>query len=550
MQRVKEFCDNLDKYSRREGVKFQDLVDKSKSLNKKFFQHLVIFASREINRSDFGGRFAIKSYIILKVTKEVASEIFKDSLPALTTINSILTATRNSVIKFEKKYKDKLELLRRRKIDKKDLDGTQSPDIVLIGDSILDNSFWNDVKNNNTGQLLIKTGSDEGLKVIDHSTEEITSGRLLRALLQKRTVDVRDHYVEHREEIDYPYPNNGKVPVTPKALNINENSTVFISVGGNDVVLEGVINPVEILDNVKQIVEIYQKAGAKVVYIIPYPPTTEMIENTPGIQALYSTILKLVKNSGLQYMSLENFTDAERADPGSGIPEPTVKGAKTLADMIFKYYKDQNNSDDDDSDDAEKYDRFVGKNVILTNWDGTKQKVKIIKNDKQGKKLFVDGGHVLIYTNIGEGRAVTAIEIDDDDSSESSDSEDSENDDPEPDVALTQSKKIREWLRNKYGKDWWKVDADEKKKRKKEARAALSKPKSEKPKPRKPKAEKPKPNKAPRKRKLKPPPSLLDPLRLFYTSLYKENPESSMAIEWLTKHSLYKDGQLVEGNEE
>jgi hypothetical protein len=326
MQRVKEFCDNLDKYSRGEGVKFQDLVDKAKSLNKKFFQHLVISASREINRSDFGGRFAIKSYIILKITKQAASEIFGDSLMALTAINSILTTSRNSVIKFEKKYKDKLKLLRRRKITKKDLD----------------------------------------------------------------------------------------------------------------------------------------------------------------------------------------------------------------------------------LDDAEKYDRFVGENVILTTWDGAKQKVKIIKNDKQGKKLLVDGGHVLIYTNIGEGRAVTAIEIDNEDS------EDLGDDDPEPDVVLAQSKKIREWLRNKYGKDWWQVDADEKKRRKKEARIALSKPekppkskpKKSKSKSRKPKPEKSKPNKTPRKRKLKPPPSLLDPLRLFYTSLYKENPESSMAIEWLTKHSLYKDGQLVEGIEE
>ena len=539
MQRVKEFCDNLDKYSRGEGVKFQDLVDKAKSLNKKFFQHLILFASREINRSDFGGRFAIKSYIILKVTKQAASEIFKDSLAALTAINSILTTTRNSVIKFEQKYKDKLERLRRGNSVRW---RPRSPDIVLIGDSILDNSYWNGVENNNTGQLLIKMGSDEGLKVIDHSTEEITSEVLLRALYGVRPVKVRDHYVKHREEIGYPYPKSAwrpvplraKVPVIPQQLHINENSTVFISVGGNDVVLEGVIDPEVILNNIRKIVKVYQRAGAKVVYIIPYPPTTEMIENTPGIQVLYSAILKLVKNSGLQYISLEGFTDAERADPGSGIPEPTVKGAKTLTDMIFKYYKDQDDDLDDDLDDAEKYDRFVGKNVILTNWDGTKQKVKIIKNDKQGKKLLVDGGHVLIYTNIGEGRAVTAIEIDKDDS-------DDDDDDDEP---IT-TQKIREWLRNKYGKDWWKVDADEKKRRKKEARTALSKPK-----PRKPKAEKPKPNKAPRKRKLKPPPSLLDPLRLFYTSLYKENPESSMAIEWLTKHSLYKDGQLVEGIEE
>ena len=53
-----------------------------------------------------------------------------------------------------------------------------------------------------------------------------------------------------------------------------------------------------------------------------------------------------------------------------------------------------------------------------------------------------------------------------------------------------------------------------------------------------------KPNK--RTRKPKEPPSALDPLRLFYTSLFVENPESQMAIDWLTKYSLLVDGELVE----
>tara|TARA_E500000178_G_scaffold293510_1_gene298308 strand:- start:472 stop:687 length:216 start_codon:yes stop_codon:yes gene_type:complete len=67
---------------------------------------------------------------------------------------------------------------------------------------------------------------------------------------------------------------------------------------------------------------------------------------------------------------------------------------------------------------SEKYDRFVGRNVILTNWNGLKQKVKIIANDKQGKKLNVDnngnGIHYLTYANIGEDCAVTKIDFDSD----------------------------------------------------------------------------------------------------------------------------------------
>ena len=66
------------------------------------------------------------------------------------------------------------------------------------------------------------------------------------------------------------------------------------------------------------------------------------------------------------------------------------------------------------------FDKYVNRNVILTNWDGLKQHVKIIKNNKEKKCLEVEATwnygsaiHVITYTNIGEGCAVTNIEFDD-----------------------------------------------------------------------------------------------------------------------------------------
>ena len=66
---------------------------------------------------------------------------------------------------------------------------------------------------------------------------------------------------------------------------------------------------------------------------------------------------------------------------------------------------------------SQTYDIYVGKNVILTNWNGLKQHVRIIKNNKQKKCLeVVDLNntydiHFLTYKNIGEGCAVTKIDI-------------------------------------------------------------------------------------------------------------------------------------------
>tara|TARA_A100001015_G_scaffold317937_1_gene436267 strand:- start:739 stop:993 length:255 start_codon:yes stop_codon:yes gene_type:complete len=64
-----------------------------------------------------------------------------------------------------------------------------------------------------------------------------------------------------------------------------------------------------------------------------------------------------------------------------------------------------------------EYDKFINKDVTFTLWNGEKQYVKIIKNDKKNKELHVVGDnledvHYLIYKNIGEGNAVVKMEID------------------------------------------------------------------------------------------------------------------------------------------
>lgn len=70
---------------------------------------------------------------------------------------------------------------------------------------------------------------------------------------------------------------------------------------------------------------------------------------------------------------------------------------------------------------SQTYDIYVGKNVILTNWNGLKQYVRILKNNKQKKCLEIISLnntydiHFLTYENIGEGCAVTNIKIEEDD---------------------------------------------------------------------------------------------------------------------------------------
>tara|TARA_B100001093_G_scaffold500939_2_gene551986 strand:- start:2264 stop:2503 length:240 start_codon:yes stop_codon:yes gene_type:complete len=65
--------------------------------------------------------------------------------------------------------------------------------------------------------------------------------------------------------------------------------------------------------------------------------------------------------------------------------------------------------------EGDQYDYLVGKIVTFTHWDESKKNFLIKKNDKDGRKLEVsniDENYfgVLIYDNIGPGKAVTRIE--------------------------------------------------------------------------------------------------------------------------------------------
>lgn len=209
--------------------------------------------------------------------------------------------------------------------------------IILIGDSVIDNSYWNNVKKNNTGKLLSDMGKVHNFIVDDRSTEELTSRRLLKAIENKSTIDVRIGYVNARKEIGYPYQNKGKVQVYPESLKLGPSSTIFLSVGGNDVALERNLDIDNIINNIKNIIDIYESSGAKVVYVIPYPATKKFIEqfkNVVDINKLYEDMKSKIKSLGISYISLEDFTDKDRKDPGSGIPEPTIEGAKKLAERI------------------------------------------------------------------------------------------------------------------------------------------------------------------------------------------------------------------------
>ena len=217
--------------------------------------------------------------------------------------------------------KNQVKVKRREKLEKR-------RKIVLIGDSIIDNSYWfqNDsryIGNNNTGQELDRLFRNYPDVVLDHSTEEVTSSRLLDALENHRRIKVLSHYVAHRKRIGHPYPGrlstrgDAYIPVTPNELNIGKGDIVFLSVGGNDVALDRKYTKKDIKKvflNVLSIINIYETAGAEVVYITPYKPTHKMsaaafgygqyFGKTVNLYDVWETVNTLVKNHKVKTISL------------------------------------------------------------------------------------------------------------------------------------------------------------------------------------------------------------------------------------------------------
>ena len=93
--------------------------------------------------------------------------------------------------------------------------------VWLIGDSILDNAFWNGVNENTTGVCLSRTLTSK-VKVCDRSTEELDGLSLLNCLRRGSTIQVRNQYVRHRRNCGIPYPNRGE-----KTKNISKSKVIL-----------------------------------------------------------------------------------------------------------------------------------------------------------------------------------------------------------------------------------------------------------------------------------------------------------------------------------
>ena len=68
--------------------------------------------------------------------------------------------------------------------------------VWLFGDSILDNSYWNNVEAQTTGEWLKRMLPNVTVK--DRSTEELDAQSLLHCLESGHPIHVRQHYVAHR----------------------------------------------------------------------------------------------------------------------------------------------------------------------------------------------------------------------------------------------------------------------------------------------------------------------------------------------------------------
>lgn len=232
------------------------------------------------------------------------------------------------------------------KLKKKELKKPAKNTVLLLGDSILDNAYWNDVGTQPTATVL----RNMGVPVIDRSTEEVTTTRFLK----DGPVRVRAHYVKSRKTKGIPYDAkivNGEalVDTKPGWTIPKKNRFVYFSIGGNDLCLEHNINIYSILKNVEKVAKkILRETGCPknhLYYVIPYPlnkqinnllkPLLKPLGVTP--KDFYNTWVnnakKMCNDLGIKYISLEHFTPKDKG-PENSIPEPTKQGAQKIAKLI------------------------------------------------------------------------------------------------------------------------------------------------------------------------------------------------------------------------
>jgi hypothetical protein len=246
--------------------------------------------------------------------------------------------------------------------------------IVLVGDSILDNAYWNGVNNNTTGQCLVKILNSidniqykNGTYVLidDRSVEEATASAIVKALEGDGKINIPnknsiffESYIERRKRNGVAYDstkdNSARLPKycnIDNAINIAQvniksdikDSYVFISIGGNDLVLNSEY-PVTIINNIKKIGTSYKNLGAKkVIYIIPYTMT-----NKAGLITCYAIntcryIFKWLYLNNLKTEYYDDLIDLSYFDESHRkaqyiIPEPTITGAAEIANLIINSY--------------------------------------------------------------------------------------------------------------------------------------------------------------------------------------------------------------------
>ena len=133
-------------------------------------------------------------------------------------------------------------------------------------------------------------------EVIDKATEDLDSLQMINCIKKDISYQVAQPYVEYRNQIGLPYdPPSGLIDV--RNLDIKRGDFLILSVGGNDFLNRGELNPPCIVGKYGSVVKImnfYQEKGLEpshMFYMTPYPPTKNM-KNPGGIdyQVLYKML--------------------------------------------------------------------------------------------------------------------------------------------------------------------------------------------------------------------------------------------------------------------
>lgn len=230
------------------------------------------------------------------------------------------------------------------------------PLVLLVGDSVIDNRAY---ANPSTGNILSKTKT---FTVFDHSVEETATCHF-----DKKIRNVPQMWYGLARIRGYPYQKRS-VQLFPN----KEFSHIFVSVGGNDVVLDcfsaeilraivfgyftwSLYNPLGsvLLKRILTVLRKYRERypDSTIWYIKPYYLTLRDVEAllyrhevNNGFNLHAPTMLKVLNKaidtvcSGIrssEFLLLEpDWKDGDSAVSKFNIPEPSQSGAKTLARAI------------------------------------------------------------------------------------------------------------------------------------------------------------------------------------------------------------------------